>query len=405
VERLRGGGMPLPARERALFEPLLGVDLGSVRVHTGVAAMQSASALNARAYTLGSDIAFGSGQYRPGTSSGRRLLAHELVHTVQQGDRAGPVRRDAEQKGTPAEVDVTPAAGEQETVAPGQQEQPSSRPPFGYYVSLPRKEWSRKKRQYVEYSETLQYTTQGTLKLAVFRERVTSATGATAYVLKTIKDADWFESKDLAELQRLFWRVDRTYWIVVPDPPEEARKESGPPGWVQTQQQSVRKRLKARAKGPRGDTPDRIEVWQKKTTGQWWLIVTVNFDTEGKDRSSVAMPLREGEPPGKLMARVKGATQKAYVTRAEHISEKLTEQAPKWARDLRKGLWRALDRLRKQEPGKEDFPDQLTLDVGRPGEATLQEAGALPPVPPQRSGEPHLPVKPRKRSISRSGST
>jgi Domain of unknown function (DUF4157) len=230
VERLRGGGMPLPARERALFEPLLGVDLGSVRVHTGVAAMQSASALNARAYTLGSDIAFGSGQYRPGTSSGRRLLAHELVHTVQQGDRAGPVRRDAEQKATPAEVDVTPAAGEQETVAPGQQEQPSSRPPFGYYVSLPRKEWSRKKRQYVEYSETLQYTTQGTLKLAVFRERVTSATGATAYVLKTIKDADWFESKDLAELQRLFWRVDRTYWIVVPDPPEEARKESGPRG-------------------------------------------------------------------------------------------------------------------------------------------------------------------------------
>jgi hypothetical protein len=86
VERLRGGGMPLPARERAIFEPLLCVDLGSVRLHTGVAAMQSASALNARAYTVGSDIAFGSGQYRPGTNSGRKLLVHELVHTVQQRD-------------------------------------------------------------------------------------------------------------------------------------------------------------------------------------------------------------------------------------------------------------------------------------------------------------------------------
>ena len=86
VERLRAGGMPLPAHERALFESLLGVDLGSVRIHTGVAAIQTARALNARAYTVGSDIAFGSGQYRPGTDSGRRLLAHELVHTVQQRD-------------------------------------------------------------------------------------------------------------------------------------------------------------------------------------------------------------------------------------------------------------------------------------------------------------------------------
>ena len=85
VARLRGGGMPLPARERALFEPLLGVDLGSIRIHTGSRRHRRPRApCNARAYTVGSDIAFGSGQYRPGTDSGRRLLAHELVHTVQQ---------------------------------------------------------------------------------------------------------------------------------------------------------------------------------------------------------------------------------------------------------------------------------------------------------------------------------
>ena len=53
-------------------------------IHTGVAAIQTARALNARAYAIGSDIAFGSGQYRPEPTSGRRLLAHELVHTVQQ---------------------------------------------------------------------------------------------------------------------------------------------------------------------------------------------------------------------------------------------------------------------------------------------------------------------------------
>ena len=132
--------------------------------------------------------------------------------------------------------------------------------------------------------------------------------------------------------------------------------------------------------------PDQTEVWQKETTGQWWMIVTVYLDAEGKERSSVAIPLREGEPPEQLMARVKAATQKAHVQNAGQTAEKLTEQAPKWARDLRNGLWRELQRLRKQEPGKEDFPDQLTLDVGRPGEATLQEAGALPPAPAAAPG-------------------
>ena len=97
---MRAGGVPLPARARALFEPLLGVDLGSIRIHTGVAAIQTARALNARAYAVGSDIAFGSGQYRPGTDSGRRLLAHELVHTVQQRSGVGLIRRDVEPKPT-----------------------------------------------------------------------------------------------------------------------------------------------------------------------------------------------------------------------------------------------------------------------------------------------------------------
>jgi hypothetical protein len=115
VERLRGGGMPLPARDRAIFEPLLGVDLGAIRIHTGIAAMQTARALQARAYAVGSEIAFGSGQYRPGTDSGRRLLAHELVHTVQQRGGVGPVRRD---RPSPGKVDITP------TTEPEQQEQP-----------------------------------------------------------------------------------------------------------------------------------------------------------------------------------------------------------------------------------------------------------------------------------------
>jgi hypothetical protein len=68
----------------------LGHDFGGVRVHTDTASASSAAALHARAYTVGSNIVFGAGQYAPGRPLGRALLAHELVHVIQQsrGDTA-----------------------------------------------------------------------------------------------------------------------------------------------------------------------------------------------------------------------------------------------------------------------------------------------------------------------------
>ena len=83
---LDGGGVPLGEGERAFFEPRFGADFSRVRVHTEAVAEESAGALNARAFTLGHDIAFGAGRYSPGTDEGMRLLAHELAHVVQQGE-------------------------------------------------------------------------------------------------------------------------------------------------------------------------------------------------------------------------------------------------------------------------------------------------------------------------------
>jgi hypothetical protein len=69
------------------MEPRFGRDFSAVRIHARAEASESARALNARAYTLGRDIVFAPGQYRNDTPDGRRLLAHELTHVVQQGDR------------------------------------------------------------------------------------------------------------------------------------------------------------------------------------------------------------------------------------------------------------------------------------------------------------------------------
>jgi len=81
---LAGSGKPLPDPVRAFFESRFGHDFSRVRVHADAPAAQSARALGARAYTLGHDVVLGGRQYAPETKEGRRLLAHELAHVVQQ---------------------------------------------------------------------------------------------------------------------------------------------------------------------------------------------------------------------------------------------------------------------------------------------------------------------------------
>ncbi len=84
-----GGGSPLPQAARGFYESGIGADFSGVRVHTDTHAARMSQQINARAFTHGNNIYFGAGEYSPGTTEGRRLLAHELVHTVQQGSRGG----------------------------------------------------------------------------------------------------------------------------------------------------------------------------------------------------------------------------------------------------------------------------------------------------------------------------
>jgi hypothetical protein len=87
-------GAPLDGATRAFMESHLGHDFGDVRIHTGPKADESAKAINAHAYTVGTDVVFREGKFAPDTAGGMHTLAHELTHVVQQ--KAGPVA------GTPA---------------------------------------------------------------------------------------------------------------------------------------------------------------------------------------------------------------------------------------------------------------------------------------------------------------
>ncbi|MFN0066387.1 MAG: DUF4157 domain-containing protein [Limisphaerales bacterium] len=90
---LRASGTPLGAAARAELEPRFGHDFSGVRVHTDERAAASARAVNATAYTVGRDIVFDRGAYAPHSAAGRRLLAHELAHVVQQGVSPRAVQR------------------------------------------------------------------------------------------------------------------------------------------------------------------------------------------------------------------------------------------------------------------------------------------------------------------------
>lgn len=82
---LNSPGQPLDSATRSFFERHFCHDFGAVRVHADPHAAQSARVVQARAYTVGTDLVFGDGGYTPSTASGRRLLAHELTHALQQG--------------------------------------------------------------------------------------------------------------------------------------------------------------------------------------------------------------------------------------------------------------------------------------------------------------------------------
>lgn len=113
VERaLQGSGHPLDSATRGDMEQRFGHDFSGVRIHQGGLADESARDLGARAYTRGSDIVFGSGQFAPGTGAGRRLLAHELTHVVQQGGgRAGAAPAGLVQRAETLGTKVTHSKG------------------------------------------------------------------------------------------------------------------------------------------------------------------------------------------------------------------------------------------------------------------------------------------------------
>jgi hypothetical protein len=112
---LRSSGQPLDAATRQFFEPRFSHDFSRVRIHADEKAAHSAREVSALAYTVGSNVVFAAGQYRPSSPAGRQLIAHELTHVVQQSHsssrgHAGSILLDAPANPLEAQAERTSAA-------------------------------------------------------------------------------------------------------------------------------------------------------------------------------------------------------------------------------------------------------------------------------------------------------
>jgi hypothetical protein len=119
VERaLDGPGRSLDPALREDMEQRFGHPLTRVRLHADAAAAKSAADVDARAYTVGDDVVFGAGQFAPATAEGRRLIAHEVAHVLQQSGSHGYLQRAG-----PAMAELSTTEGQ---LAPGPAQPPAS---------------------------------------------------------------------------------------------------------------------------------------------------------------------------------------------------------------------------------------------------------------------------------------
>jgi uncharacterized protein DUF4157/CDI toxin RNase A-like protein/uncharacterized protein DUF922 len=211
-----GGGQPLDDATRTFMEPRFGHDFGRVRVHTGDVAAQSASSARSLAFTVGSDIVFGAGQYAPQTESGRHLLAHELTHVVQQS--SGPVAGTTIGHGVtisdPSDSYEQAAETNARAIMSGQQAL-SSAPAATKQTQSQVQRWTNPLVTLKSDAELIEDGADGDLQAI---KKITDFSAATddqkISMIKTLLDQFWVGPRDESALERI-WKSfgDRVFTI------------------------------------------------------------------------------------------------------------------------------------------------------------------------------------------------
>jgi hypothetical protein len=172
---LQSPGQPMDPATRAFVEPRFGHDFGRIRVHSDDKAAASARSVNALAFASGRHLVFGAGQYAPDTGPGRRLLAHELIHSLQQGMGAQSPAPSIDGAAAPLvqrQVAVGGDVGAKEEV--GMRVQSAGGPAYGLRNRL-QALLDNKVTDYIQYHDTIAKSTPAERQFALERRPLLSA--------------------------------------------------------------------------------------------------------------------------------------------------------------------------------------------------------------------------------------
>jgi Domain of unknown function (DUF4157) len=154
-EALRSPGQPLDAATRAYFESHIRHDFSQVRVHADTQAAAAAESVRAHAFTVGQNVVFGAGRFAPASNDGRKLLAHELTHVVQQARSVTPVvqRDDKKDPAPPPSMKPAPASTAQQVPV--------------NTISVVQLRWSKLKQAFAKFPELKAWIDKGDAVIAL----------------------------------------------------------------------------------------------------------------------------------------------------------------------------------------------------------------------------------------------
>jgi hypothetical protein len=419
VERVLGqGGTPLEPSLRADMERRFGHDFGAVRIHRGAEADRSARDVNALAYTVGRNIVFGDGQYSPTSHAGRRLLAHELTHVVQQGATAGRpsalrVQRDQvkrEPLDLPQRIRLEEGkyTYEYRHMITGinsnvqwhyDREIPGN---FVLLVTTTAKERAQLKKEKKGANWVARFCAESfrlhiglpfkngdavlVAEIAPVVQDLFETTSETlmvhtvsipGYVAREQFEPGEFDAYldamraayDPSDLFPLLYGLDLDIFGDPAPGPGSRKKYRKLDGWVdkkKNQLDALIKKLKTQGRDRPVDLPDEVVAWFNERDQSWWLNVWVWFDTRGKSKQHQAIKLKESESVEKLLERTRAAVHQAVDKQSAEDDQKREREFPKWARKLKVDLDQALA-FAKREKLADDAPDGTTLNFGSPG--------------------------------------
>lgn len=386
-----GGGAPLSKDVREFMEQRIGADFSAVRIHTGIKADNLNRQLNARAFTVGQDVFFGANNYQPHTTEGKRLLAHELAHTVQQRESKGAIQRD-KNPNKPDRTIIEPSGDKKEDIEKLQELHGS---PLKYILYATVNQLlvydstkNLKARYPISLKEGIWYgffspfqqgwsvwSSVGKQTVPLIKPNLKSLSKKDREIVSNLDSSlvikDWFTSEKHFKHYLNLTKIDKGTAVgLIVNLGGGSKKAKVPPkpDWAKMLEKRVRKLIaEVKEKGepfPK-DLPDKFLIYYSQDFLKWRIRVRQVTATK-KEKLRVYMSVPDQQDAEKVLTAARRAI-RLHKSQDEHRQDRSKEKTlppdKRWALYLRNRLMARLKKDRAKFPDSFHWRDKLTLTL------------------------------------------